>query len=99
MTVTAKHREVIRAELNIAQTILDVAISKLAMADTNGAFHAVRCAQIALEGIPELLGALDASDDGRDLRVEFHAIERLLEDVRENVADARRSSNVRTDRL
>ena len=99
MTIAEKHRDIIRAELNIAQTILEVAVSKLAMQDTNGLFRAVRCAQFALKGIPELLSAVDASDDGRDLRAEFYDIERLREDVRENVADARRtSSNVRTDR-
>ena len=85
----ANHKDVIEAELQIGLTLLDFARSKLEAQDTGGTSRAVRNAELATEGIRNLLGALDMADADRDLRTEFVALQEQFAELREKIAGVR----------
>ena len=89
--LTTKHRELIRAELQIGRTLLDIGQSRLTTEDANGASRALRNAESAIEGIRDLLATLEASDGGRHLRTEFLDLQKRIEDLREKIGVARRT--------
>src|SRR5438552_3277368 len=81
MSAATNYRELILGELHIARTLVDICRSKLATEDTNGASRAVRNAETALEGLPDLLRNLEIRDEDRQLRTEIQDVRKLLDDL------------------
>jgi hypothetical protein len=92
MTLITKHREeLVQAELQISRTLLVIGQSKLVNQDTNGALHAVRNAEAAIEGIGDLLDALEISNHARHLREELYDLHKLIENLRKKISVAGRT--------